>query len=180
MTHPQRPTLSWMLGSIHRVIGLGFGSGLAPIAPGTAGTLFAWGLYTLLSAALSPVALFTLLGFGLLYGVWACGQCSRDLGRPDDGSIVWDEVIAFGWILFLIGTNHFWIQVLAFLIFRFFDAAKPWPIHHVDRFFKQGFIHPENPNGYQIVKQGFGIMIDDLMAALFTLIIMTLGMRWLL
>ena len=173
------PSWNWMLGSVHRVFGIGFGSGLAPIAPGTAGTLLAWGLFLILNAVLSTTAMFVLLSIGSLYGLWACGQCSHDLGRPDDGSIVWDEIIAFGWILLLIGSNNLWVQAIAFLIFRFFDAAKPWPINRIDQYFKKNWVHQEHLNSSQIIKHGFGIMIDDLIAALFTILIMTLGIHWL-
>ena len=173
------PSWNWMLGSVHRVFGIGFGSGLAPIAPGTAGTLLAWGLFLILNAVLSTTAMFVLLSVGTLYGLWACGQCSHDLGRPDDGSIVWDEIIAFGWILVLIGSNTLWVQAIAFLIFRLFDAAKPWPINRVDQYFKKNWVHQERINSFQIIKQGFGIMIDDLIAALFTILIVMLGIHWL-
>lgn len=173
------PSLNWMLGSVHRVFGIGFGSGLAPIAPGTAGTLLAWGLFLILNAVLSTTAMFALLSVGTLYGLWACGQCSHDLGRPDDGSIVWDEIIAFGWILVLIGSNTLWVQAIAFLIFRLFDAAKPWPINRVDQYFKKNWVHQERINSFQIIKHGFGIMIDDLIAAFFTILIVMLGIHWL-
>ncbi|WP_286307140.1 phosphatidylglycerophosphatase A family protein [Polynucleobacter sp. HIN5] len=173
------PSLNWMLGSVHRVFGIGFGVGLAPIAPGTAGTLLAWALFLILNAILSTTVMFVLLSVGTLYGLWACGQCSHDLGRPDDGSIVWDEIIAFAWILQLLESNDLWVQAIAFLIFRFFDAAKPWPINRIDQYFKKNWIHQEHINSSQIIKHGFGIMIDDLIAALFTILIMMLGIHWL-
>jgi len=174
-----RPSFTWMLGSVHRVFGIGFGSGLAPVAPGTAGTLLAWGLFLILNAVLSTTAIVVLLCIGSLYGLWSCGQCSHDLNRPDDGAIVWDEVIAFGWILFFIGSSNLWVQAIAFLIFRFFDAAKPWPINRVDQHFKRNWLHQERVNPSQIIKYGFGIMIDDLIAALFTILMVNLGMYWL-
>ncbi len=179
MKSAHRPSLNWILGSVHRVFGIGFGSGLAPIAPGTAGTLLSWGLFLILNAVLSTTAMFVLLSIGTLYGLWACGQCSHDLGRPDDGSIVWDEIISFGWIPVLIGSNTLWVQAIAFLIFRLFDAAKPWPINRVDQYFKKNWVHQERINSFQIIKQGFGIMIDDLIAALFTILIVMLGIHWL-
>ena len=180
MKATRSPSWNWMLGSVHRIFGIGFGGGLAPIAPGTAGTLLAWGLFLILNAILPTTALCLLLCIGSLYGLWACGQCSHDLGRPDDGSIVWDEVIAFGWILFFIGSTNFLVQAIAFLIFRFFDAAKPWPISRVDQYFKKIWIHQEHVNPSHLIKYGFGIMIDDLIAALFTILIVTLAMHWLL
>jgi phosphatidylglycerophosphatase A len=169
-----------MLGSVHRMFGIGFGSGLSPLAPGTAGTLLAWGLFLFCNSVLSTTAIVVLLCIGSLYGLWACGQCSQDLGRPDDGSIVWDEIIAFAWILFFIGLNNLWVQAIAFVIFRFFDAAKPWPINRVDQYFKRNWLHQEHVSPSHIIKYGFGIMIDDVIAALFTILIVTLGMHWLL
>ncbi len=169
-----------MLRSVHRVFGVGFGSGLAPFAPGTAGTLLAWGLFLILNAVLPTTAIVPLLCIGSFYGLWACGQCSHDLKRPDDGAIVWDEIIAFGWVLLLIGSTNLWVQAIAFLIFRVFDAGKPWPINRIDQYFKKNFIPQNHINPSQIIKQGFGIMIDDLIAALITILMVTLGMRWLL
>ncbi len=173
------PSLNWMLGSVHRVFGVGFGSGLAPFAPGTAGTLLAWGLFLILNAVLPTTAIVPLLCIGSFYGLWACGQCSHDLKRPDDGAIVWDEIIAFGWVLLLIGSTNLWVQAIAFLIFRVFDAGKPWPINRIDQYFKKNFIPQNHINPSQIIKQGFGIMIDDLIAALFTILIVMLGIHWL-
>lgn len=173
------PSFAWMLGSVHRVFGIGFGSGLSPLAPGTAGTLLAWGLFFIFNIFFSSTVMFFLLCLGTLYGLWACGQCSHDLDCPDHRSIVWDEVISFSWILLIIGSSSFWVQAIAFLIFRFFDAAKPWPINRVDQHFKKNFMHQKHASPSQIIKQGFGIMVDDLMAALFTILTVVLGMRWL-
>ena len=92
-----------MLGSIHRTIALGFGSGLSRFAPGTAGTLLAWVLYLAIQSISSNTVIVLLLIFGLIYGCWACGICSKELGLPDHGSIVWDEIIAFWLILFRTG-----------------------------------------------------------------------------
>jgi phosphatidylglycerophosphatase A len=168
-----------MLGSIHRIIGIGFGSGLSPFAPGTAGTLLAWGLFVGLMTILPLALLAVLLICGLLYGFWACGQCSQDLMRPDDGAIVWDEIIAFSIVLLFLWPTSYLIQAIAFLIFRFFDVLKPWPIHRLDRYFKTNFHHHAQASRFAIVRQGFGIMVDDLLAALFTILIITLGMHWL-
>ncbi len=171
-------SFSWMSSSLHRIISLGFGSGLSPLAPGTAGTLLGWILFSIGYATLPNTVLLILISVGTIYGFWACGQCSKDLQRPDDGAIVWDEIIAFCWILFILTPASLAIQVIAFLTFRFFDAAKPWPINRVDAYFKANGIDRVNPSQSEVIRQGFGIMIDDLLAALFTILIVLLGLHW--
>ena len=170
------PTLSfaWMLGSIHRTVALGLGSGLSRFAPGTAGTLLAWILYLVMQVFFSEAVIVIVIIFGLVYGCWACGICSKDLGYPDHGSIVWDEIIAFWLVLLCIGSGSFAIQVLAFALFRFLDAIKPWPINRIDRYFKRN-AHVNSAQA--IIWQGFGIIADDLLAAFFTFVLILLGMR---
>jgi phosphatidylglycerophosphatase A len=112
--------------------------------------------------------------FGLVYGCWACGSCSKDLGYPDHGSIVWDEIIAFWLVLLCIGSESFLIQALAFALFRFLDAIKPWPINRVDRYFKRN-THVNSVRA--IIWHGFGIIADDLLAAFFTIVLILLGMQ---
>ena len=171
-------SFSWMSGSLHRIIGLGFGSGLSPIAPGTAGTLLGWVLFSIGYAALPNAVLAIAITLGSIYGLWVCGRCSKDLHRPDDGAIVWDEIIAFCWILFILSPASLATQVIAFLIFRFFDAVKPWPINRIDAYFKINWINQVSPNRSEMIRQGFGIMIDDLAAALFTIVIILVGLDW--
>lgn len=170
-------SLTWMLSSAHRTIALGFGSGLSRFAPGTAGTLLAWVLYLVLQSIGSSAVIILLLTLGLLYGCWACGTCSKDLGRPDHGSIVWDEMIAFWLILFCIGPTSFAIQIIAFIAFRFLDAIKPWPINWVDRYFKK---NAQTNSTQGIIWHGFGIMVDDLAAAFFTIIMILIVTNWLI
>ena len=143
------------------VLALGFGSGLAPIAPGTAGTLFAWASYDLLALWLGPLQWAVIIGAGALIGVWACGHTARALGLEDPSPVVWDEIIAF-WLVLLLVTPAGWAeQLAAFLLFRAFDAGKWLAVGWADRH----------------VKGGFGIMLDDLIAAAFTLLVMALGIR---
>lgn len=165
-----------MLGSIHRTIALGFGSGLARFAPGTAGTVLAWVLYlAILQPVFSNTMLALLLILGLLYGCWACGISSKDLGLPDHGGIVWDEIIAFWLILFFIGPTSFAIQLIAFVVFRFLDSIKPWPISWLDQYFKKNIQTNSTPG---LIWHGFGIMADDLVAALFTIIFILVIANW--
>ncbi|MDY0330586.1 MAG: phosphatidylglycerophosphatase A [Thiomonas sp.] len=143
------------------VLALGFGSGLSPIAPGTAGTLFAWASYALLSLWLGPLVWAVVIGIGAVVGIWACGHTSRALGLEDASPVVWDEIIAF-WLVLLLVTPAGWAeQLAAFLLFRAFDAGKWLAVGWADRH----------------VKGGFGIMLDDLIAAAFTLLVMALGIR---
>jgi len=150
-----RPTAAFMLGHPARFIALGFGTGLAPAAPGTAGTLLGFPLYLLLARWLSVPALFGAIVAGFLLGVWACGRTGRDLGIADHGAMVWDEIIAFMLVLMLTPGGIFW-QAFAFFSFRAFDVLKPPPIRHIDR----------------TMKGGFGVMFDDIVAAFYTLLLM--------
>ena len=140
---------------ISHLIALGFGSGLAPFAPGTAGTLWAWVAFLLINPWMTDVAWAVVLLGGFLCGVWACEKTGRDLGVSDHGAMVWDEIIAFWLVLWLIPDGIGW-QVWAFVLFRFFDAVKPPPVGWADRRFKGGF----------------GVMFDDFVAACMTLLVL--------
>jgi phosphatidylglycerophosphatase A len=127
---------------------LGFGSGLAPKAPGTFGTLAAIPMVLLLW----PLGWFWMIGFillGTLLGIYICDSVSRDIGTDDHGSIVWDEVIGFAITMFAVPLTALNILV-AFLLFRLLDIIKPWPIRWFDR----------NVHG------GFGVMLDDIVAGI--------------
>lgn len=143
-------------------LALGFGSGLAPKAPGTFGTLAALPLFWLLQqAGLGLPALLALIAAGFVLGIWACAVAGSNLGVSDHGGIVWDEIIAM-WLV-LAFTPASWLGWLAaFGLFRFFDILKPWPI----RFFDTR------------LKNGFGVMFDDLLAALYALLLIK-GWQWL-
>jgi phosphatidylglycerophosphatase A len=131
----RRPTVAFMLAHPARWIALGFGSGLAPRAPGTVGTLWAWLSFLVLDRWLDAAQWGWLLLGGLLVGWWACTQTARALGQADPGAIVWDEIIAFWAVLWLAMPMGFWGQLIAFGLFRFFDAAKPGPVRWADRLF---------------------------------------------
>jgi phosphatidylglycerophosphatase A len=157
-----RPNGAFLLEHPAHFIALGFGSGLAPIAPGTIGTLLAWPLFLAYEAALGPLdawpdrlAFLGMLAALFALGVWACGRTGRDLGIADHGCMNWDEVVAFLLVLLLTPGELAW-QALAFVLFRFFDVVKPPPIRHFDR----------------TLKGGFGVMFDDLLAAFYALLVM--------
>lgn len=152
-------------------VALGFGSGLAPRAPGTVGTLWAWAAYLVLSTWISPWAWGWVIVASLPLGIWACTRTAQDMGVADPGSIVWDEVVAFWLVLWLLMPAGLLMQALAFGLFRYFDAAKPGPVGWADRRFK---LQPGQVIGW---RQGFGILFDDLVAALCTLLVLALGVR---
>lgn len=157
-----RPDLKFLFAHPAHLIAFGFGSGLAPKAPGTVGTLLGWPLYWLIIAAAPdlPNQLILLIASFLL-GIWACGRSGRALGVADHGGMVWDEVVAFALILLFTPPGWIWAG-LAFLLFRFFDILKPWPIRLADR----------------RLKNGFGVMFDDFLAAGYALALIK-GLQWL-
>jgi|UniRef100_UPI0040473A30 phosphatidylglycerophosphatase A len=166
VAHPIRPTAAFMLRHPAHAIALGFGSGLSPKAPGTVGSLWGWASWLLIQNSLSLTTQAALILVSLLIGWWACTLTARHMGVSDPGSIVWDEIVAMWLILFLLMPAGFMAQLSAFLLFRFFDTVKPGPVAWADRLFK-GF-------GW---RGGWGVMFDDLVAALCTLIVLALW-RW--
>lgn len=129
-------------------LALGFGSGLAPKAPGTFGTLVALPIVWLLSLAGTPwFMLFLVLGTAL--GIYVCGKTAQDVGEHDHGAIVWDEVMGYTLTMLFVPVSVSTL-LIGFVLFRLFDIVKPWPICWFD----------------QRVHGGFGIMLDDLLAAL--------------
>ena len=142
------------------LIALGFGAGLSRFAPGTVGTLWAWAAFLIIQPWLTPLEMGVLIAVSLLVGWWACTVCARHMGVADPGAIVWDEVVAFWLILWLVTPTTFWGQLGAFVLFRYFDAAKPGPGKWADQLFK-GF-------GW---RGGWGILFDDLVAAFCTLLV---------
>lgn len=157
---PVRADSRFMRQRLSRLIALGFGSGLSPFAPGTVGTLWAWLAFVVLDRWLEPATWAVAIGVGAAVGVWACGKTARDLGVADHGSIVWDEIVAF-WLVLLFVPAGFASQLAAFAVFRFFDIVKPPPIRYFDA----------------KLKSGFGVMFDDLLAALYTLLLFALWHR---
>lgn len=144
-------------------IALGAGAGLSRLAPGTAGTLWAWAVFLLLQIWLTPLQMGVLIGASTLVGWWACTVTAQHMGVADPGAIVWDEVIAFWLVLWLVTPTTFWGQLGAFVLFRYFDAAKPGPVRWADSLFK-GF-------GW---RGGWGIIFDDLVAAFCTLLVIAI------
>jgi phosphatidylglycerophosphatase A len=165
--HKGKPGAGFMLAHPAHAIALGFGSGLSPLAPGTAGTLWAWLAWLLLQSYLTTAQLGWLILGSTLIGWWACTVTAKNLQVLDPGSIVWDEVVAFWLVLWLIMPTGFGGQLVAFLLFRFFDAIKPGPVAWADQHFK-GF----NARG------GFGILFDDTLAAFCTLLVIAAWKFW--
>ncbi|MGN6328140.1 MAG: phosphatidylglycerophosphatase A family protein [Rhodanobacter sp.] len=142
----------------------GFGSGLAPIAQGTFGSLAALLPWLLLRELPLPLYVVILLS-GFAVGVWACNVASRALGVADHRSLVWDEFIGQWMALLplLVLPAPWWAVVLGFGLFRLFDVWKPWPIRWLDR----------------RVKGGMGVMIDDVVAGVFAAVVLALGLLFL-
>jgi phosphatidylglycerophosphatase A len=152
-----------------RWVALGFGSGLSPRAPGTVGTLWGWVAYLVLSRWLGPVGWGWLIAASLATGWWACTVTARDMGVADPGAVVWDEIVAIWIVLWLVMPAPWWLQLLAFALFRAFDAIKRGPVGWADRLCK---LRPGEAIGW---RQGFGILFDDLVAAGCTLLCLALG-----
>jgi len=154
------PSLKFLFSHPAHFIALGFGTGLSPIAPGTVGTLLALPLAALLRAFTNDLGYLLCVGASFLLGVWAAQRTGQDLGMPDHGAIVWDEVAAFLLVLFFVGDDPL-REALAFLLFRFFDIVKLPPARLIDREWHHGF----------------GVMADDIVAAFYALIVLALWQR---
>jgi phosphatidylglycerophosphatase A len=155
-----RPTAAFLFQHPAHFIALGFGSGLSPVAPGTFGTVVAIPLALLLRAYGNDATYLAATAVLFAIGVWASQVTGQALGVPDHGGIVIDEVVAFLLVLFFTGTTPLRIAI-AFALFRFFDIVKPPPIRQLDA----------------SLKNGFGVMADDLLAALYALLVFALGQR---
>lgn len=167
----RRPSVRFLFRHPAHFIAHGAGSGLAPKAPGTVGTLWGWASYLLLDPWLSDAAWGGVIVAALLIGWWACTLTARHLGTADPGSVVWDEIVAFWLVLWLVMPTGLVGQAVAFAIFRFFDAAKPGPVRWADGLFKHRAGGAQRSIGWS---QGFGILFDDLVAALCTLVVIAL------
>lgn len=133
-------------------LALGFGSGLAAKAPGTFGTLAAVPLVYLMGhLSLTPFIIITVIS--TLVGFYICDKAAKDMGVHDHGAIVWDEVAGLMITMIAAPAGLIWL-VIGFVLFRFFDILKPWPIRWLDA----------------KVHGGFGIMIDDVLAGIFALV----------
>jgi phosphatidylglycerophosphatase A len=158
----ERANVRFLLKHPAHFVAFGFGSGLAPKAPGTVGTLLGLPLFWLVAAAAPDLAnRIALLLAAFLFGVWACARTGRALGVADHGGMVWDEIVAFALVLVFTPPGWLWIA-LAFALFRLFDILKPWPIRLADR----------------RLKNGFGVMFDDLLAAGYAIAALK-GLQWL-
>ena len=159
---PVQPTLRFLLSHPAHWLSLGFGSGLSPIVPGTVGTLAGWGIYVLLTEQwpeiFTPEIWGVLIVVGFALGAWACGRTGRDIGKADHGAMVWDEIIAFWLVLVVVMPAEWPVQLAAFVLFRAFDMIKPPPIRFFDR----------------TLKNGFGVMWDDIVAAFYALLVLAL------
>ena len=157
-TTSPRPDARFLVAHPAHFIALGFGAGLAPVAPGTFGTLAGLALYWLLALALPPLAIAFLAIPLFFLGVWACGVAGRNLGVPDHGAFVWDEIVAF-LPLAALASASFVLQLVAFGLFRLFDVWKPFPIRQFE----------------SRVKGGFGVMLDDLLAACYAYLVLAIA-----
>ena len=170
-----KPNFKWVFQTASRTIAFGFGSGLSPVAPGTAGTLWAWAAFLIGEYFFSTADFLWIIGGGILLGCWICGHVSEELGKKDFGGIVWDEIVAFWLVLIFIMPANIWMQLIAFALFRFFDAIKPGPIGMIDRHFKNTSSDSTQQSSFlQIIWRGFGIVVDDLAAAFCTLLAVAL------
>lgn len=163
---PARPTFAFMARHPARWLALGFGSGLSPLAPGTVGTLWAWISFLALDPWLGGIGWGWIILGATVLGWWACARTAADLGVADPGAIVWDEVIAFWIVLWMVMPAGLGLQALAFALFRYFDAAKPGPVGWADRCLE----HRSSPWA-----RGAGILWDDLVAAACTLLVIAIG-----
>ena len=154
------PTLGFLFRHPAHFIALGFGAGLAPVAPGTFGTLVAIPIAAVLRMQFSDGVFVAAIVVFALLGIWAAQVTGENLGVPDHGAIVWDEVVAFLLVLYFVGADGVRIAV-AFVVFRLFDIVKPPPIRQLDT----------------ALKNGFGVMVDDLVAAGYTLLVLALVKR---
>jgi phosphatidylglycerophosphatase A len=151
------PDARFLLQHPAHFIALGFGSGLMPKAPGTFGTLVAFPICWALGLFLPPLAIAFVAIPLFFVGVWACEVTGRNLGAPDHGAMVWDEIVAF-LPLAALASASVAMQLVAFALFRLFDIWKPYPIRELEKH----------------VKGGLGVMIDDVVAAFYAYIVFAL------
>lgn len=155
------PSVRWVFSDPGRLLMFGLGAGLIRPGSGTWGTLLAWLLWVVISPNVHPLTMGAFLTLCFLYGCWAAHRVGQSMGVQDHVGIVWDEIVAFWLVLWLI-PGSLVAQTIAFVLFRIFDTVKPPPIRQVDARFKGGI----------------GVMVDDLLAAIYTLIVMVLLIRF--
>ncbi|WP_213297602.1 phosphatidylglycerophosphatase A family protein [Paraburkholderia sacchari] len=155
---PRRADGRFMLAHPLHLISLGFGAGLSRLAPGAAGTLFAWAAFEVLNRYFTVLDWGLLIVVGFLGGIGITGFTAKMLRTEDLRAIVWGEIVAFWLVLLMITPIDLMGKLWAFVVFRFFDMVKPPPIRYFER----------------RLKGGFGIMLADLIAAFFTLLVIAL------
>ena len=155
-----RPDGAFAFSRPAHLLAFGFGAGLSPVAPGTVATALAWPVGWVLSGSLGPVAMLALAAVLFVIGIWCCGVTGSRLGVPDHGALVWDEIVAFLLILAVVPRELAW-HAAAFVAFRVFDIAKPPPIRWLER----------------RVRGGLGVMLDDLAAAGYALLVLAVAKR---
>ena len=146
------PNFKFLISHPAHFFALGFGSGLAPKAPGTFGTLVGFPLFWPMKDLSIPSQLIIIAAL-FLVGIYFCEKTSKDLGVSDHGAIVWDEIVAMMFVL-TIAHLHWGLCLMAFCLFRLFDIWKPFPIRQFDA----------------KLKNGFGVMFDDLLAAIYAML----------
>ncbi|WP_027858985.1 phosphatidylglycerophosphatase A family protein [Marinobacterium jannaschii] len=137
-------------------LAFGLGSGAAPFAPGTFGTLAAIIPWFWLNTLSLPLYLL-LIVVATLVGIWLCGRTADDIGVHDHGGIVWDEFVGF-WITMIAAPAGWGWLLTGFVLFRLFDILKPWPIRWADK----------------KVSGGWGIMLDDILAGIYAFLLLQL------
>jgi phosphatidylglycerophosphatase A len=152
MTTSVKVTFSELVKRPACFLAYGFGSGLAPKAPGTFGTLAAIPLYLLIQD-LALLAYLLVLLVAFVAGIWFCQKAVDWLGQEDPSAVVWDEFVGY-WVTMIAAPSSWYWLMIGFVLFRIFDILKPWPISWCDK----------NLHG------GFGIMLDDVVAGLMALI----------
>jgi phosphatidylglycerophosphatase A len=158
-TSVKSPNLQFLLQHPSHFFGLGFGSGLAPKAPGTFGSLVGYPLFWLISVYTFNTQLIIIAALFLI-GIYFCDVTGKALGVSDHGGIVWDEIVAMMSVLAFTPNQWQW-WLAAFILFRLFDIWKPFPIKQFDA----------------KLKNGFGVMFDDLLAAIYAIIVLQ-GLLW--
>ena len=173
----RRATLRFLLSHPAHFIALGFGSGLSRLAPGTVGTLWAWVAFSVMQLWFTTATIGWIIAASLPIGWWACTVTARDMNVADPSPVVWDEVIAFWIVLWLVLPGGLLAQLIAFGLFRFFDAVKPGPVGWADRLFKpRASADGTGTTGWGAA--GFGILFDDLVAAFCTLLVIAALRAW--
>ncbi|MGB1110320.1 MAG: phosphatidylglycerophosphatase A [Gammaproteobacteria bacterium] len=155
-----KPDFPALLKRPSALLAFGFGSGLSPKAPGTVGTVAAVPFWLLL-AQLNVTGQLMVIALAFVFGVWICDRTGKWLGVHDHGGIVWDEFVGL-WITLIAVPLTWQTLLLGFVLFRFFDIIKPWPIGWLDK----------------RMQGGLGVMVDDVVAGLFGLALIHAGLAY--